>query len=271
MNNYNPNIKATNDAGERLAKKVASIVPCSRRQAELYIESGRVRVNGKVTEEPRVRVSKEVITINEDVALLVENNATILLHKPPEFDDGDWKESNEVSDQNQSKKTNVRSSRDLLVSTNRATDDDTSLSHLKKHLKNLTAPVPLERAACGLIVFTQDWRILRKLSEDLGLLEQEIIVDIKGGVQSQTLNRINQGISIKGERLPNLKVSINSSSTERSKLRFAIKGSHLGLIAFICERLGLEILSMKRIRIGRILLRTLPQGQWRYLHPSERF
>ena len=56
-----------------------------------------------------------------------------------------------------------------------------------------------------------------------------------------------------------------------SKLRFALKGVHLGLIAYLCERVGLEILSMKRLRIGRVSMTQLPIGQWRYLQAHERF
>jgi 23S rRNA pseudouridine2604 synthase len=65
--------------------------------------------------------------------------------------------------------------------------------------------------------------------------------------------------------LPQTKVSINSNTPERSKLRFAIKGAHRGLIAYLCERAQLEILEMRRIRLGRVALRDLPVGQWRYL------
>ena len=54
-------------------------------------------------------------------------------------------------------------------------------------------------------------------------------------------------------------------------LRFAIKGSHPGLIAFLCEKADLEILGMKRIRLGRVTLADLPVGQWRYLAGWEKF
>ena len=53
--------------------------------------------------------------------------------------------------------------------------------------------------------------------------------------------------------------------------RFAVKGAHPGLIAYLCERVGLEIRSMKRLRIGRVAMGPLPAGQWRYLQAHERF
>ena len=131
--------------------------------------------------------------------------------------------------------------------------------------------MPLETAASGLIVFTQDWRIVRKLTEDAGSLEHEVIVDVKGEVSDKALHELNRELQVDGQYLPHTKVSINSATPERSKLRFAIKGAHRGLIAHLCQRAELEILEMRRIRLGRITLSDLPVGQWRYLAPTERF
>jgi 23S rRNA pseudouridine2604 synthase len=39
----------------------------------------------------------------------------------------------------------------------------------------------------------------------------------------------------------------------------------------MCEQVGLKVVGLKRIRIGRVVLGSLPAGQWRYLGPDERF
>jgi 23S rRNA pseudouridine2604 synthase len=54
-------------------------------------------------------------------------------------------------------------------------------------------------------------------------------------------------------------------------LRFAVKGERPGQLAFMCESVGLQVLAMKRIRVGRVPLSSLQAGQWRYLQPHERF
>src|SRR5450830_284825 len=69
--------------GERLAKRVAEMVPCSRREAEQYIEGGWVSVNGQVVEEPMFRVSDHRVEIDPDASLLELCAVTLLLHKPP--------------------------------------------------------------------------------------------------------------------------------------------------------------------------------------------
>ena len=55
------------------------------------------------------------------------------------------------------------------------------------------------------------------------------------------------------------------------RLRFALKGAQPGQIAQLCLNAGLQILSLKRIRIGRVSMAKLPPGQWRYLPADQRF
>ncbi|MDP2368391.1 RNA pseudouridine synthase [Rhodoferax sp.] len=260
----------------RLAKRVAEIVPCSRREAELYIEGGWVRVDGKVIEEPQFRVLHQRIELDQHASLMAAPEVTLLLHKPPGYSDGEDEEEEDAPDTARRAKPRApsrpnRSARQLLTPTTHASDDPSGVQILKRHFAHLSAPVPLERGAGGLLVFTQDWRVERKLVEDAGVIEHEVIVEIEGEAPPDTLLRLNQGLSSDGQPLPRVKVSVNSSNEGRSKLRVAVKGTHPGLIAYLCERVGLKILSMKRIRIGRVLLTTLPIGQWRYLMPHERF
>src|SRR5450830_2177652 len=72
--------------GERLSKRVAFLMHCSRREAEQYIEGGWVSVNGQVVEEPMARVIDQRVEIDPDASLLELCAVTLLLHKPPGFD-----------------------------------------------------------------------------------------------------------------------------------------------------------------------------------------
>jgi 23S rRNA pseudouridine2604 synthase len=121
---------------------------------------------------------------------------------------------------------------------------------------------PLETGASGLVASTQEFRIERKLHEDAGILEHEVMVDVAGPVAPEVLTRL--------ERSP-ARVSIGRQSDEQTGLRFALKGAQPGQIAHICDNVGLRILAMRRIRIGRVPLAGLEPGQWRYLAPQERF
>ena len=240
------------DAGQRLAKSVAALKNCSRREAEQYIEGGWVRVNGQVVEEPQARVTDQTVDIDKNASLLELSAVTLLLHKPPGFDA-------------------IKSSQQLLSVATHFANDASGERCLKRHFTKLEPGLPLETAASGLVVFTQDWRVSRKLAEDAHLIEQELMVEVAGEVAPEVLKRLNQGLLDDGEPLPAVKLSASSTSDTATLLRVAVKGAHPGLIAYLFERVGLEIKSLKRIRIGRVSMTQLPVGQWRYLAAHERF
>jgi 23S rRNA pseudouridine2604 synthase len=263
-----PPVQQLADAGDRLAKRVAALVPCSRSEAEQYIEGGWVSVNGQVVEEPQFRIQNQSVTIDPNASLLELNSITIVMHKPADWIDGTEESLAKLN--RATRRAHFDDARSLLVSAKHMAKDPSGIRMLQRHFKALNAVVPLENAASGLIVFTQDWRVERKLTEDMGSMEHEVIVDVQGEVTPQALHLLNRTLD-SDESLPQAKVSINSNTPERSKLRFAIKGAHRGLIAYLCERAKLEILDMRRIRLGRVALADLPVGQWRYLAPHERF
>jgi 23S rRNA pseudouridine2604 synthase len=236
---------------QRLAKRVAELRSCSRSEAEQYIAGGWVRVDGQVVEEPQFRVMNQKVEIDSQASLMTMTDVTLVFNKPPGID--------------------ARSADRLLTAASHMAQDASGQRFLKRHLLKLICPVPLETGASGLLVFTQDWRVERKLVEDANSMEHEVIVEVAGEVPDDALRRLNHRIGADGSELPQVKVSINSSGDNKAKLRFAIKGTHPGLIAWLCERASLKILGMKRIRLGRVAISSLPIGQWRYLAPHERF
>ncbi len=248
----NQSLLGSPPTGERLAKRIAAMLACSRREAEQYIAGGWVRVDGKVVEEPQFRVHQHKVEVDRDASLIGDGAVTLLLHKPADCSD-------------------AAPALALLRADRQMTNDPSGVRLLKRHFDGLISLVPLETGASGLLVFSQDWRVLRKLNEDAELMEHEIIVELRGTVDAQALARLNQGMSKDGLALPRVRASINSSNETSCKLRFALKGAHPGLLAYLCQRLDLHILAMKRLRIGRLAMSQLPVGQWRYLQSHERF
>jgi len=257
-----PPPKALSQDGERLSKHVAHLMRCSRREAEQYIEGGWVSVNGRVIEEPMARVTNQTVVVDPHASLMTLTDVTLLLHKPPGFET--------MAAPGEANKR-VKPAHQLLLPANHWAQDASGLRLIKHHFAKLSACVPLEVAASGLVVFTQDWRVLRKLTEDATIMEQELVVEVEGEVAPEVLQRLNAGLSTDGQPLPPVKVSINSTSDTSTRLRFALKGAHPGLIAYLCERVGLRIQGIKRQRVGRVALSGLPEGQWRYLNEGERF
>ena len=230
----------------RLAKRVAELKGCSRREAEQYIEGGWVTVDGVVIEEPQARVQDQRVEIDPGASLLALLPITILLNKP--------------SDAAPEVHPNLR-----------ASDDASAVRAIKRHLAHLVIPSVLPHEASGLVVLSQDGRILRKLTEDAAIIEQELIAQVAGEVTPQQVKRLCHGLSFRGQPLPPVKVSVNSASAGETRLRFALKGVLPEHVPGMCGEVGLRLLALKRMRLGRVSLGPLPVGQWRYLMPHERF
>lgn len=233
----------------RLAKRLAAMLPCSRREAELYIAGGWVTVDGLVVEEPQFMVSEQKVELDPEANLTPLAPATILLNQPA--DTG----------------INPGAALKLIRPETRAADDPSGIKLIRQHFLRLTQQVPLERNSGGLLVYTQDWRMGRKLGEDAARLEQEYIVEVGGELPPEGLGLLNHGLSYNGRALPPVKVSWQNET----RLRFALKGAQPGQIAHMCQSVGLKIVAMKRIRIGQVAMGKLPSGQWRYLGTQERF
>jgi 23S rRNA pseudouridine2604 synthase len=219
----------------RLAKRVAELFHCSRAEATSYIEGAGVTVDGVVVEEPGFRVTgQEQIALLPGADLTPIEDVTIMLHKPAGM--------------------SVGSVNELIVAENQAAEDRSGIRFL-------------ENSASGLLVFTQDWRVKRKLVDDLSRVEQEFVVEVSGQIIEGGLELLNQSINFNGKPSAPAKVSWQNET----RLRFARKELSSRLITLLCERAGLSVVSIKRIRMGRIPMGGLIVGQWRYLMGYERF
>jgi 23S rRNA pseudouridine2604 synthase len=240
----------------RLAKRLAEMLSCSRREAEQYIEGGWVSVDGVIIEEPQFRVLDQAIALDKDASLLALTPVTLLLHKPAGHEAGP--------------DGGAASLAPLLSPATQSPDDRSGIRPLKKHFSSVELVTPLATPASGLVVLTQDWRVTRKLREDAREMEHEVVVEVSGDIKPgglERLNRVDHGFTFKGMLLPPAKVSWQSET----RLRFALKGEVPGQIAYMCESVGLKVDGMKRLRIGRVAMSQLQPGQWRYLLPHERF
>ncbi len=257
----------------RLAKRVAEQLNCSRSTAEQFVEGGFVSVDGQVVEAAGARVrADQTVTVAQDASLLELTPVTLLLHKPAGFEAGlgqpPHNNNNGAAHRSQASRSQGATPATTLLHVASHLDEDASgIRVLQRHFKQLECFTPLPTEASGLVVYTQDKRIARKLAEDIESLEQECIVEIKGDIANHGLQRLCHGLSFNGRPLPPIKVSWQSET----KLRFALKGIRPGQIPAMCDAVGLTVVAIKRIRIGRVPLSKVPEGQWRYLQPWEKF
>jgi 23S rRNA pseudouridine2604 synthase len=237
------------DEPVRLSKCVVALTGCSRNQAQQYIEGGWVLVDGEVIDEPQFPVQGQTVTMAPGAKLEPIEPATLLLHRDatPLPDDA--------------------SLGTLLTAQSRSDTDATGIRALRRHFQRLTECLPLEPGATGLAVLTQDGRLLRRMQDEGERLEQEILVEVEGTLAPYDIKQLEHGLSYLGRVLPPAKVSWQSET----KLRFAIKGVRPGQLASMCAAVGLQVVSIRRLRIGRVSLGKMAQGEWRYLPSSLRF
>src|SRR3546814_18889449 len=111
------------------------------------------------------------------------------------------------------------------------------------------------------MVLTQDGRVWRRLTEDRDEIEQEYIVEVSGEIAPDGLRKLNHGLHYGGRALPPCKVSWQNEI----RLRVALKGVKGGKLRDTCAQVGLDVVAIRRIRIGRIPLARLPVGTRRDL------
>ena len=231
----------------RLSKRLIEMTGCSRREAELYIEGGWVTVDGEVVEAPQFKVLEQRVELHPDAVAAPLEPVTLLLHVP----------SGHFPDR----------AAESVSPASHWPEDASGIRPLHSHFLRLNTCIPLQAGADGLHVLTQDWRIERKLKEDLSKLEQEYVVEVIGTLTASQLKRLNHGLVFNGTALPPCKVSWQNET----RLRFALKNPLPGQIVFMCNSVDLKVLGMKRIRIGGVPLSKVQPGQWRYLAGKERF
>ena len=232
---------------QRLDKRVAELTGCSRAQAQQYIEGGWVRVDGETVEEPQAPVTNQRIELDPDARLEQAEPATMLLHKPAGVD--------------------FKDAPALALASAQTEGDLSGVRRLKRHFHNLTPLMPIDAEASGLMVLSQDGRVWRRLTEDYAQIEQEFVVEVGGELGPCGLKRLAHGLEYRGRPLAPCKVSWQNET----RLRFAIKNVMGGQLRHMCAQVGLQLISSKRLRIGRIPLSKMPVGEWRYLPVGERF
>jgi 23S rRNA pseudouridine2604 synthase len=231
----------------RLDRRIAELTGCSRAQAQQYIAGGWVLVDGEVVEEPQATVTTQRVELADGAHLEPIEPATMLLHKPAGIE--------------------LAATAALVTPDTHAEGDASGVRVLKRHVQHLSPLMPLDADASGLVVLSQDGRVRRRLTEDYAQIEQEFLVEVDGELRPYGMKRLAHGLHYQGRALPPCKVSWQNEI----RLRFAIKNVQPGQLRHMCAEVGLDVVAIRRLRIGRIPLAKMPVGQWRYLPVGEKF
>lgn len=236
----------------RISKLMAQQGICSRREADAYLAAGLVSVDGEPADVGDKAWPTQRIVLDPRAQAQQHDRVTVIIHKPVGL------VSSQAEDGYQPAIT-------LVTPQNRYGKDRSGISFRRDHLQGLAVAGRLDIDSTGLLVLTQDGRIARQLIGQDSEVEKEYLVRVTGELDAAGLKQLRHGLSLDGRRLKPAQVSWQN----QDQLRFVLKEGRKRQIRRMCELVGLNVIGLKRVRIGRIMLGDLPLGQWRYLGPNE--
>ena len=218
-----------------LNKYISSSGICSRREAEKFINEGRVTLNGKPTRLGNRVAKKDVVKL--DGRLVKPKNTTlyIALNKPVG-----------------------------IVSTT----DDREPKNIIKHINYPERLFPigrLDKPSEGLIFLTNDGDIVNKILRSGNNHEKEYFVSVNNSISEDFIEKISNGIPILGTVTQKCKVDKVSDKIFKIILTQGLNRQ----IRRMCEYLGYEVTKLKRTRIMNVELGYLQAGDWRELTEDE--
>jgi 23S rRNA pseudouridine2604 synthase len=248
----------------RLSKLMSELGLCSRREADEWIEKGWVTVDGERIDTLGTRVRPDVnIEIDPAAEVAQARQVTILLHKPVGYVSG------QAEDGYQPAIT-------LVTPANRWEGDRTDIRFSVAHLRQLAPAGRLDIDSTGLLVLTQDGRVAKQLIGGHSEVDKEYLVRVAyGDVETdvdqhfppESLATLRHGLELDGVPLKTAQVSWQNGE----QLRFVLREGKKRQIRRMCELVGLHVVGLKRVRMGKVALGALPPGQWRYLSVDEAF
>lgn len=243
----------------RLSKLMSERGLCSRREADDYISRGLVSVDGVVVSELGFKVFPDCkITLSAEAMRQQKNLVTIMLNKPIGYVSNLPEPGYEPA---------IR----LITEDNQYfLNTQTKIKLKMGDLKNIAVTGRLDIDSQGLLLFTQDGRLAKKIIGENSAVEKEYLVRVtyegpEKKLPTEKLNLLRHGLELDGEKLKPAQVDwINED-----QLKFILKEGKKRQIRRMCELVQLKVKGLKRVRIGQLKLGDLPEGQWRFVTAKE--
>ena len=222
-----------------LNKYISSTGRCSRREADLWIEIGRVRINGKIAKKGN-RVNEDDVVTLDGKRIGAQSNRQkkkiyLAVHKKP----------------------------GITCTTDRS-DPDNIIDYVN-YPKRIFPIGRIDKASSGLILMTNDGDIVNKILRSENEHEKEYIVTVHKPLKPEFIKGMASGVPIMGKRTKRCQVK----SVGKSTFKIVLTEGMNRQIRRMCEHFGYRVLSLKRTRIMNIELGDLKVNMWRNLKSSE--
>lgn len=225
----------------RLNKYISNSGVCSRRDADIYIQSGNVKVNGIPVTEMGYMVKPGDDVNFDGVKLTPEKKVYILLNKPKNF--------TTALDEGQE----FRNVLELVKGSTTA---------------KIAAVGRMDKNTTGLLLFTNDTDMIRKFSLPNQKSSKIYQVSLDKNLKFEDLEKINKGLVLDGHRVYVEEVSYIEGEA-KSEIGLKLKTSNVKVVRNIFEHFDYDVLRIDRVAFAGLTKKNLPRGNWRLLTEQE--
>ena len=227
--------------GIRLNKFIAHAGICSRREADMHIKIGSVKVNNKVMTEMGYKVKPTDEVQFDGQRLQAEKPTYVLLNKPKGF----------------------------ITTTRDEKGRKTVMDLVANATKARIVPVGrLDRPTTGLLLFTNDGDLAKKLTHPSTGVKKLYHVVLDKNVSGQHLQSIKVGIKLDDGSIKADEVSYVQGASKR-EVGIALHSGRNRIVRRIFESLGYEVITLDRVLFAGLTKKDLPRGHWRHLSQTE--
>lgn len=225
----------------RLNKYIANSGVCSRRDADIYIASGNVTVNGEVIIEMGYRVELKDVVKVDGRAINPEKKVYILLNKPKGF----------------------------LTTTSDDKGRKTVMDLVAKATKARIVPVGrLDRSTTGLLLFTNDGDLSKKLTNSGRAVRKIYHVTLNKSFQIKDLHAVKEGLKLDDGVIKVEEISMIEGGNKNEVGIKTLSGKNR-VVRRIFEHLDYEVIKLDRVVFAGLTKKDLPRGTWRNLTKQE--
>ncbi len=223
---------------ERINKYIASCGICSRRKADELIQEGRVELNGKVVTNLGEMVEEnDIVKIDGKEIFKEEKKVYIALNKPKGY-----------------------------VTTNNDQFNRKNVTELIYEDVRVFPVGRLDMYTEGLLILTNDGEFSNLMMHPRNKIEKTYVVTTNTLVSNEQIEALKNGVNIGDYITIPAKVKMIS----KDKLEIVISEGKNRQVRRMCEAVGINLLNLKRVKIGKIELGNLQTGKYRYLTEEEK-
>jgi 23S rRNA pseudouridine2604 synthase len=231
----NNHLLIVSDNSISLNKYISSTGICSRREADRWIENGRVKINENIAIKGNRVTPGDRVTIDDNPLGYTPVPVYLAFHKPPG-----------------------------ITCTTDQKDKDNIIDFIG-YPERIFPIGRLDKASSGLILLTNDGDAVNPILRSENNHEKEYIVTVDRPINKGFIVKMASGLPILGQITKECQVE----QLGKQKFKIILTQGLNRQIRRMCEYLGFKVYTLKRIRISAILLDNLPPGKWRKLSKNE--